>query len=53
VIDRSAVERAVREWRAGHAGRANLLLALVMLELWLTEYLPRAKRVAEPLPAAA
>ena len=41
MIDRSAVERAVREWRAG-APHHNLLLALVMLELWLSEYLPRA-----------
>ena len=31
-----------REWRAGRTGNAKLLLALVMLELWLTEYLPRA-----------
>jgi asparagine synthase (glutamine-hydrolysing) len=52
VIDRGAVERAVREWRAGRAGNANLLLALLMLELWLTEYLPRATSAA-PVPAAA
>jgi asparagine synthase (glutamine-hydrolysing) len=53
VVDRSAVERAVREWRAGRAGNANLLLALVMLELWLSEYLPRATAVSTPVPAAA
>jgi asparagine synthase (glutamine-hydrolysing) len=51
VVDRSAVERAVREWRAGRAGNANLLLALLMLELWLSEFLPRATSV--PVPAAA
>ena len=42
VLDRGAVERVVREWRGGQAGHANLLLALVMLEVWLAEYLPRA-----------
>ncbi len=41
VIDRTAVERAVRDLRAGH-GNAKLVLALVMLELWLGDYLPRA-----------
>jgi hypothetical protein len=42
VCDRAAVARIVREWHAGRTGHANLLLALVMLELWLGEYLPRA-----------
>ncbi|MGH2800319.1 MAG: asparagine synthase-related protein, partial [Thermoleophilaceae bacterium] len=42
VLERGTVERAVGEWRAGGAGNANLLLGLVMLELWLGEYLPRA-----------
>ena len=42
VIPRAAVEHAVGQWRAGRTGNAKLLLALVMLELWLTEYLPRA-----------
>ena len=35
VIDRAAVEQTVREWRGGRAANANLLLGLVMLELWL------------------
>jgi hypothetical protein len=26
----------------------KLLLSLLMLELWLSEYLPRAKRAAQP-----
>ena len=51
VIDRSAVERTVREWRAG-APHHNLLLALVMLELWLSEYLPRALSSVPAIAAA-
>jgi asparagine synthase (glutamine-hydrolysing) len=50
VCDRAAVARIVREWHAGRAGHANLLLALVMLELWLGEYLPRATAT---VPASA
>jgi asparagine synthase (glutamine-hydrolysing) len=50
VIDPATVRRAVAEWRA--SGRhTNLLLALVMLELWLSEYLPRALS-SVPAPAA-
>jgi asparagine synthase (glutamine-hydrolysing) len=46
-IDRSAVARLV----AGHADGSDrrhgrLLLSLLMLEIWLAEYLPRAKRIA-------
>ena len=52
VIDRGAVERAVREWRAGRAANANLLLGLVMLELWLGRYLPRAT-ATDPVALAA
>jgi asparagine synthase (glutamine-hydrolysing) len=52
VLDRGAVARAVSEWRAGREGRANLLLALMMLELWLAEYLPRATATAS-VPVAA
>jgi hypothetical protein len=52
VIDPAAVRQAVAEFRAGRAENAKLLLALVMLELWLGEYLPRALRSA-PLVAAA
>jgi asparagine synthase (glutamine-hydrolysing) len=51
VVPRSAVERVVREWRGGRAGNAKLLLALVMLELWLTEYLPRAQTPVARLAA--
>jgi asparagine synthase (glutamine-hydrolysing) len=49
VLDPAAVARAVREWRAGHSGHANLLLALLMLELWLRAYLPRATATAPAL----
>jgi asparagine synthase (glutamine-hydrolysing) len=42
IVDPSAVRRAVTEFRGGRAENAKLLLALVMLELWLGEYLPRA-----------
>ena len=42
VIDPLAVRRAVGELRSGRADNAKLVLALVMLELWLGEYLPRA-----------
>jgi asparagine synthase (glutamine-hydrolysing) len=51
VVDPVAVRRAVGEWRAGRSGNANLLLALVMLELWLGEYLPRAMAIPEPVAA--
>ena len=42
VVDPAAVRRAVGEYRSGRRDNAKLLLALVMLELWLGEYLPRA-----------
>jgi asparagine synthase (glutamine-hydrolysing) len=53
VVDPAAVARAVREWRAGRGEHANLLLALVMLELWLGEYLPRAAAAPAPVELAA
>ena len=52
VIDQSAVRRAVAEWRSGRAGSERLLLALTMLELWLSEYLPRAMSPAHQRLAA-
>jgi asparagine synthase (glutamine-hydrolysing) len=42
VIDQTAVRRLVADWRAGRPGNDNLVFALVMLELWLSETLPRA-----------
>ena len=52
VVDQAAVRRAVGEWRGG-GGNPKLLLALVMLELWLSEYLPRALGGGRELRAAA
>jgi asparagine synthase (glutamine-hydrolysing) len=52
VIDPAAVRRAVAEFRGGRADNAKLLLALVMLELWLGEYLPRAMTPAPERVAA-
>jgi asparagine synthase (glutamine-hydrolysing) len=51
VVDPGTVRRAVTEWRGGRAEHSNLLLGLVMLELWMTEYLPRA--MAPALEAVA
>jgi asparagine synthase (glutamine-hydrolysing) len=54
VLDRGVVDTAVREWRGGRQRQGSLLLSLIMLELWLGEYLPRAFAVArEPLLDAA
>jgi asparagine synthase (glutamine-hydrolysing) len=46
VVDPGVVRRAVGEFRAGRGGHAPLLLSLVMLELWLGEYVPRAFALA-------
>jgi len=48
VLDMDAVHAAVADWRAGDSSLAPLLLALIMLELWLGEYLPRAFAKAPP-----
>jgi hypothetical protein len=52
VLDPAAVRRAVSEFRGGRAENAKLVLALVMLELWLGEYLPRAMAPAREAVAA-
>ncbi len=52
VVDQGAVRRAVGEFRGGRAENAKLLLALVMLELWLGDYLPRAMAPAPERVAA-
>jgi asparagine synthase (glutamine-hydrolysing) len=41
VLDRRAVERIVSEWRNVRRN-GQLVLALIMLELWMSEFLPRA-----------
>ncbi len=54
VLDRSVVERAVSDWRAGRLRRGPLLLSLITLELWLSRYLPRAFAAARsPVRSAA
>jgi asparagine synthase (glutamine-hydrolysing) len=52
VVDRGAVERAVAAWRGGGGAHANFLLAMMMLEVWLRDYLPRAI-TRDPVPLAA
>jgi asparagine synthase (glutamine-hydrolysing) len=52
VMDQGAVRRAVTELRGGRTDNAKLVLALVMLELWLGEYVPRAMATSgEPVAA--
>ncbi|MDA0180320.1 asparagine synthase (glutamine-hydrolyzing) [Solirubrobacter phytolaccae] len=54
VIDRDVVAGAVRDFRAGQGQHANFLLAVLMLELWLSKTLPRAFASApEPLGVSA
>ena len=54
VVDRGVVEQAVSSWRGGNVRQAPLLLSLVMLELWMGDYLPRAFALADgPVRSAA
>jgi asparagine synthetase B (glutamine-hydrolysing) len=53
VIERPVVERIVADWRGGAADRSQFLLAMVMLEVWLSGYLPRAFAAARAEPVAA
>ena len=46
ILDRSIVEQHIREWRAGACDRSEFLLAVVMLEVWLSSYLPRSLAAA-------
>jgi hypothetical protein len=51
VIDTEPAELALRQFHAGRQRLAPFLLSLVMLELWLGDYLPRAFGLAsEPEP---
>jgi asparagine synthase (glutamine-hydrolysing) len=47
-LDRGAVERLVRRQREGDGRDVHLLLAILMLEVWLSTTLPRALAVPEP-----
>jgi len=42
VLDPQVVRGVVRQWRAGDRRLGRMVLALVMLELWFTAFLPRA-----------
>ena len=43
-LDQATVARLVDEHRSGTAAHGEILLAVLMLEVWLTTYLPRALR---------
>jgi asparagine synthase (glutamine-hydrolysing) len=50
-LDRGFVERLLVSHRDGEdTGNVHLLIAILMLELWLQTYLPRALAVREPAP---
>ena len=49
MIDQRFVERALAENRRGDGSSRNMLLALLMLEIWLSSYLPRASRIERDL----
>jgi asparagine synthase (glutamine-hydrolysing) len=51
LLDRAAVGRLVARQRAGDGRNVHLLLAILMLEVWLASYVPRAVPAGEPLAA--
>jgi asparagine synthase (glutamine-hydrolysing) len=51
LLDRAEVERLVREHAVGR-GDSGFLLAILMLEVWLSTYLPRALAPPPPAPLA-
>jgi asparagine synthase (glutamine-hydrolysing) len=42
ILDRSMIEQQISDWHAGAGDRSQFLLAMVMLEVWLSTYLGRA-----------
>jgi asparagine synthase (glutamine-hydrolysing) len=46
-LDRASVERLVTQHQSGTTGDSHLLVAILMLEVWLNTYLPRA--VSQPV----
>jgi asparagine synthase (glutamine-hydrolysing) len=52
LLERREVERLVAGHRDG-SGDTGLLLAVLMLEVWLSSFLPRAARAAAPVEAVA
>lgn len=54
-LDRSAVERLVAQHRRSGSGDSQLLVAILMLEVWLATFVPRATggaRFGAPAPIA-
>jgi asparagine synthase (glutamine-hydrolysing) len=49
LLDRTVVERLVREQRKGDGRNVHLLISILLLEVWLTTYLPRAVAAPEPM----
>jgi asparagine synthase (glutamine-hydrolysing) len=47
-LDRAAVERLVAQHRSGRTVDSHLLVDILMLEVWLASYLPRAVSSAPP-----
>jgi asparagine synthase (glutamine-hydrolysing) len=47
-LDRSTVERLLRDHRDGRPVDVHLLVAVLMLEIWLSSYLPRAIESGSP-----
>jgi asparagine synthase (glutamine-hydrolysing) len=52
ILDRSMIEQQISDWRAGAGDRSQFLLAMVMLEVWLSTYLGRAFAAARGDAAA-
>jgi asparagine synthase (glutamine-hydrolysing) len=50
-LDRAAVERLVRAHREHQSVDVQLLVGVLMLEVWLASYLPRATGAALEMPA--
>ena len=48
-LDRACVERLLRDQAGGDRRHSRLLLAVLMLEIWLSTYLPRA--ISAPAPS--
>ena len=54
-VDRATIEHIVQRQKEGRAGTrdAHAVLAVLMLEVWLSSYIPRAMQRSEPVRVAA
>ena len=54
-VDRASIERMVQGQKEGRGGTrdAHAVLAILMLEVWLSSYVPRAMQRSEPARVAA